>query len=60
MIKTFRSVNLDVETADKFGEFLKAENIYYERSYYSKELRHFEVLVNKVEEATCNEWLENN
>ena len=56
-MRIYKNVELDKATADKFGKFLKANNIYYEASGVGM-MTHFEVLVDESETELCNNFLE--
>lgn len=57
MGRVYKSVELLPEIAEKFGQFLKANGVYYEASGCYN-LIHFEVLVNEAETEVVNMWLE--
>lgn len=59
MKRRWMNVELEKETAAKFGAFLKANSCKHESSGCFN-LVHFEVYVNDEEAKACDEWLQNN
>ena len=59
MKRRWMNVELEKETAERFGDFLKVNGYKYESSGCFN-LVHFEVYVNDEEVKACNEWLQNN
>lgn len=59
MKRNWMNVELERETAERFGAFLKANGYKYESSGCFN-LVHFEVYVDDEQVKACDEWLQNN